>query len=451
MSHPRDMMSVMHVSGGDPVRIEALGDEIAELCARISVAMSRFLRLVAEFDERRGWEHLGFASCAQWLHWRCGIAMVTAHEHVRVSRALRELPQIADQFDRGQLSYSKVRTITRIAEPATEELLLGWAAHATAAQLERIAAGYRRARSLRYPDLRHAHRSLSWTYDDDGCLVIKARLTPEDSAIVIGALKAAIADLDAEATLDPTAGEAHATSFRRWLQRDGAHPAQQRAADALVRVAERSLECGAAVGGDGSDARALVVIHTDDPSLAASSLHSSAEDSDVAGSLRAELADRSSIHPATMLRLACDAGVIRPRAPSLSIGRRTRTVPRGMRRALVLRDRTCRFPGCTNHRADAHHIRHWAHGGATSLDNLVLLCRRHHRIIHEGGFSISLLADGDVVVRRPDGRRLLNVPLPPEEPHRALPRAPAIADLSTAAHWRPTSVRAAIDGLLETG
>jgi hypothetical protein len=91
-------------------------------------------------------------------------------------------------------------------------------------------------------------------------------------------------------------------------------------------------------------------------------------------------------------------------------GRRTRTVPAAIRRALGARDRACRFPGCTSRRCDAHHIEHWADGGATRLDNLVLLCRRHHRSVHEGGFDVAAGEAGVLEFWRPDGSRLRETP-----------------------------------------
>ncbi len=136
----------------------------------------------------------------------------------------------------------------------------------------------------------------------------------------------------------------------------------------------------------------------------------------------------------TARRLACDAATVtmrRGRAGAvLDVGRRTRTMSPALRRALAARDRHCRFPGCQARRADAHHVRHWAHGGATALDNLVLLCRRHHRTVHEGGFSVALGAAGDVRFVRPDGRPLEEAP--PLPAVTASPLAPVAARLERA-------------------
>ena len=119
----------------------------------------------------------------------------------------------------------------------------------------------------------------------------------------------------------------------------------------------------------------------------------------------------------TARRLACDAATVKMQHGAggeiLDVGRRTRTISPALRRALVARDRQCQFPGCHNRRCDAHHLRHWADGGATALDNLVLLCRRHHRAVHEEGFGVTLAAAGGVRFVRPDGRPLPEAPVAP--------------------------------------
>jgi hypothetical protein len=98
----------------------------------------------------------------------------------------------------------------------------------------------------------------------------------------------------------------------------------------------------------------------------------------------------------------------------LDVGRRTRTIPPALRRALEHRDRGCRFPGCGLRLCDGHHVRHWADGGETKLHNLLLLCRRHHRAVHEEGFRVELLPSGEARFYRPDGRVLSEAPaLPP--------------------------------------
>ena len=123
----------------------------------------------------------------------------------------------------------------------------------------------------------------------------------------------------------------------------------------------------------------------------------------------------------TSQRLACDASLVRMHHDAdgavLDVGRKARTIPPSIRRALAARDTGCRFPGCTSRRCDAHHVHHWSDGGATSLDNLVLLCRRHHRAVHEGGFAVIRGLDGALTFLRPEGAPLpLAPPAPPDLP-----------------------------------
>jgi Domain of unknown function (DUF222)/HNH endonuclease len=138
--------------------------------------------------------------------------------------------------------------------------------------------------------------------------------------------------------------------------------------------------------------------------------------------------DGPGISPETARRLSCDASIVamaEKDGKPLSVGRRTRSIPPATRRALVARDGRCQFPGCERRRfVDAHHIRHWAHGGETSLDNLVLLCRHHHRHVHEGGHRLVRDPDGQLEFRRPDGALLSRAPQAPALPRIPLARGP---------------------------
>ena len=442
--------------------LERLGEEIAELAAHLHAVTYRLLVRLREFDEVGGWS--GFLSCAHWLSWRTGIASGAAREKVRVARALAGLPQLAAAMERGQLSFSKVRALTRIATPANEATMLELARHATAAQVETVVRGWRRIDRLSEAEderRRHAARYLTVSVDEDGSYVIRGRLDPEGGALFQRALEAAmqtlcesaperktedVAGLDVPtarktedaAGLDvPTARKTEdvagldVPTARKTEDVAGLDvpTAEQRRADALGFLVEHALASASLTGAtsppDGdADApaparplrhadRVQVVLHVDTDALR--------EDADSGQSV---LAGGVRVSAETSRRLACDASrVIMTHDRSgrvLDVGRRTRIVPTAIRRALEHRegDPCCRFPGCTNRITDAHHVRHWADGGPTRLDNLVLLCRRHHRAVHEDGYRLVRKADGSFLFFRPDGRPLPESPnTPAVEPH----------------------------------
>ena len=167
--------------------LDRLGDEIAALAAPLDAATARLLDLIREFDARQGWG-VGFRSCAHWLNYRVGLTLGAAREHVRVARALGALPTLAAALGRGELSYAKVRALTRIATPETEARLLALGRAGTAAHIERIVRGWRRCdrrEELRETARRHRARGLTLTQDDDGMVVVRGRLEPEIGALLM--------------------------------------------------------------------------------------------------------------------------------------------------------------------------------------------------------------------------------------------------------------------------
>ena len=380
--------------------LERLEREITELAGHINAATARWLGLVGEFDRREGWAEWGCKSCAHWLAHTCALAPSAAREHVRVARRLAELPVIRAAFGRGELSYSQVRALSRVATPEVEPVLLELARHATAAQLERTLRAYRGVveRELSRDELEHGDRYVVCEYDDDGSLLLRARLPAEEGALVATALEAGRDSLRAD---EPS-------SEGRGVSAEAEAPASDDAssASALVLMAETLLASGPAsrAGADNYQ----VVVHVDAGELAGRG----SSEQEAAGTCQLE--DGQLLHPETARRLACDAGVVRileRDGRPLSVGRRTRSVPPALRRALVSRDRCCRFPGCTQRRfLHAHHIEHWAHGGATELSNLVHLCRFHHRLVHEGGYTLDRVGrQGRLCFKRPDGRLVPDV------------------------------------------
>ena len=382
---------------------EWLEREIGELAAHIAAATCRWLGLVAEFDRRSAHEAWGFHSCGAWVAWRCALDPRSAREHVRVARALDDLEEVRERFGRGELSYSKVRAITRIATPEIESELLEMARWATASQLERLVRGYRRAVSLESAEAAHRDRFLTTEWDEDGSLMIRGRLSPEDGALFLKAIEAgkeAIHQREVAHEVCAQGGSAEPEPPAEGLRE---HPRVNRA-DALTEVAERSLAGGSSPRPAGE--RHLVVVHAEAEALAGNG-----------SGAGCGIEDGPAICAESARRLACDASllpILHGPKGELDVGRRSRVVPPAMRRALGERDEgRCRFPGCENRSwVDAHHIVHWAHGGKTKLDNLILLCGRHHRLVHEGGFGVSRKPDGSVLFRRPGGRVVPAVPSP---------------------------------------
>jgi hypothetical protein len=386
--------------------LDRLGDEIAELSAHLDAATARLLELIREFDARGGWNG-GFRSCAHWLSWRVGLDMGAARERVRVARALGGLPRLSRALAEGEVSYAKVRALTRVATPETEERLLAVARAGTAAHVERIVRGWRRVdrqAEAKESARQHASRALHVFQDDDGMVTIRGRLAPEVGALLRRALDAARETLYQHARAQQAAMPA--TDLAIVTPTDPAQEAPsmaQQQADALALLAETALHHGLDPGAPGE--RYQVVVHVDAPALA---------DPDQPG--QSVLEDGPHVSAETSRRLACDASrvVMRHDADGVvvEVGARTRTIPPALRRALQHRDRGCRFPGCGVRVGEGHHVRHWAEGGPTALSNLAMLCRRHHRAVHEEGYRVERQADGALRFRRPDGQILADVPPP---------------------------------------
>ena len=382
-----------------PPDLDLLGDRIAELSARIQAATYELLCYLREFDRQHGWE--GFRSCAHWLNWRTGLDLGAAREKLRVAAALADLNHLSAAMACGRLSYSVVRALTGVATPDNEARLVAVACCATGAQVERLVRAWRQADREAQPDaeqVRLARRALSTRVDDDGMVVLRARLTPEVGAVVLRALEAALEQV-------PPAAEGDAAS------------SAQRRADALGLVAESALAGGLDPGSPGD--RFQVTVHVDAETLCCSEDASAAADtsaetraidppaSEPAAPAADAAAGQAPIEPAVGLhlpaapgpdvgqavieqaggihvgkeaarRVACDAGLVvlrhAPDGGVLDVGRRTRTFPTALRRAVEGRDRNqCQFSGCSSRHCDAHHVVHWADGGATRLQNLVLL------------------------------------------------------------------------------
>ena len=351
--------------------IDELDQQILTLSTRINATTCELLVAVREFDERAGWLKWGLSNCAEWLAWRCDLSMSTAREKVRVAHALKTLPKMSALFRSGDLSYSKVRHLTRVAHRANEDELVAFALRRTAVTVAE------RCRELRCGDVAsidtaaraYANRSLRVRRDRErNMMVISVELPLDTGELFEKALDKA---------RDDKAVEIPDLTDASWSTRQ---------ADAFVDMVNGYLS-----GQSGkSDENYVVTVHVDEAALSGRG-------------------GRSAVPIESVKRLRCDnhAVVITETKDGqpLSIGRKSRIVPKAIERAIRTRDNNCCvFPGCENRRfLHCHHVEHWANGGETSLENLMLLCTKHHTLVHEGGFRIEKNFLDNWCFVRPDG------------------------------------------------
>ena len=352
--------------------IDDLEQNILSLARQINVATYELLIMVREFDERAGFLKWCQQNTAEWLAWRCDISMNAAREKVRVAHALKVLPAITEAFASGELSYTKVRAMTRVATRENEKDLLEFALRHTAVNVEQRCRELRfgRADSVDVAQRAFESRSLRIIRNADRAMMtITVDLPVELGELVDKALDKARED---------DAPELVETSW------------QAKQADAFVTLMKDYL-CGTSDDKPGSSRdNYLVTVHVDQSALAGN-------------------AGRSALPIETVKRLSCDGSAVviteDKRGEPLDIGRKSRIVPLGLERAVRSRDNdTCRFPGCHNKKfTDCHHIEHWASGGETRAENLMLLCSRHHESVHEGRYRILKDYEDNWFFARPDG------------------------------------------------
>jgi hypothetical protein len=357
---------------------EVLEHECQTLAAQIAAATCRFLLVIGELDVREAWGHWwGLKSMAHWLSWRCSLSQQAAYEHVRVARALRELPLTVEAFERGELSYSKVRAITRVATAEGEAELVELARTATAAQLEKIIRAA--VVAMTDPDKHEELRELYTGSTGEGMGELRSRMRIDELAIVDAAIAAALPDRE-----DSSAEES---------------PIARRRVDALIRICESYL-----VNGDGArnpPARNNAVVHVD---------------IDRSGVVTAVTEGGVPLPREVAQRLLCDSsvqGMLGEMGLPIGVGRTTQAINRKLRRALHKRSGGgCEWKGCTErHYVEAHHVWHWVDGGPTELWNLVNLCWHHHHLVHKRGWRLEHDGRGGVRCYRPDGSELLD-PIP---------------------------------------
>ena len=492
--------------------VTELADGICLRAGRIAAAQAELMSWISEFDRREGWSGTGLLSCAHWLSWRIGLSPSAAREQVRVARRLDDLPEVSAAFADGRISYSKVRAVTRVAEPGDGIEWVELARHSSAAQLERIVRGVRRAHANdaaeRDPETASWKLRTRTRFDDNGNFVLtingpahflpglqagiaakRAELQRERDAMPVDDLAAparasqagahqevpagasaeapalpvddrAGSDVDDEPALDeqapgwPTgtslrdvhgAARAFVEAQRRHAAEaaevTGVQPSTDAAAPrntppALASDDGASAEAPEAGRGPAqtpvTDAEALLAMaqdaltaeHAAHPAIARrrrSQLTAQIDPlSGWARQANGELLPPSSLR-AVMKTLPGRDGVLRLRPVTAAdlrrydLGRTQREANAALRELLgALDGERCRFPGCTRHKKlHAHHVVHWADGGATDLDNLVLVCSRHHTLLHAQGFALFLHPDRRLDVHTPDGIPILHHPAQP--------------------------------------
>lgn len=404
--------------------------------AELAAQTCRWMELLAELVVRGVWAVPGCRTPATWLSWTISMAPSTAREHVRIALQLRELPLIRARFREGSISFSKVRALTRVAVPEIEPMLLNWADGATAAEIERVVSGFRHAQRARSADQRERERSrgVSQRTENDGTVTIMVRVLPEE-ALQVRSMIDRLVELEAAADTqdddDPDAaagdGAAASDAVAGTRRSYGA-----RKVDAVLNALSAAVASGAP-DTSGLD-RHTLVLHMDARDLVDDEAAEAGRDRQV---VVQDVHDGTrSMSRSVLRRMACDAGlvpiVLDDAGTPMDVGRRDRKLSVALRRAVMARDRSCRFPGCGSTRhLHAHHVQHWADGGPTDLANLVVTCSHHHRFVHEHRWQVEPVGDGRFSFAPPGGEplpRVLPLPDPRDATSDDLIAGPAISD-----------------------
>ena len=399
---------------------DQLAERVVGYASQIAALNARMLDYLGEFDSREAWRGDGLvASCAHWLAWQTGTSLRTAQEHVRVARALRELPVLREQFRAGRLSFSKVRALARVATPDREPELVNFAQSATAAQVEKLCGAIRDIDAEWESFMAHRNDELSdegseaeppppeswgrWSWNYDGTLTVNLRLNAVDGArLLAGVVRSeyertrTLNDPDLPAPDDCESPE-RSESTDRWRNvPSNIAPALTAMSDTVIagiKVPE------VVVGAD-------ILVHQVDDDVA--------------------LDDGPALRSAEREELECGATVReighghgdsmsvagRRMGPTLRWGHKRRVPNSALVKTILMRDRGCQAPGCGRSRhLHIHHVKFWSAGGTTDPDNLILLCGSHHRALHHGAFTIEALGDQRFAFRGTHGEPLITAPL----------------------------------------
>jgi len=384
-------------------RVASLDAEILRVAGLSNAIEYQFINLLAEFDELEGWAGDGVKSFAHWLNWRCGMGAVVAREKVRVARKLRDLPRIDAAFRDGEVCYTQVRAMTRVATAETEEYLLFIAKQGTARHIEQAVRRYdwckhRDAYESGELDEYRTTPRLNWHQDEFGMYSFYACLPGEEGELVVKALEKMLDEIREDRTENvsrETVEQLEASQDNEDIkEHDGENVSRETQlavadykypvgqATALARLAEHYL------ASDETNSLAdkyQVLVHVND--------NEAHIDHKIEQGPCCYLDDGRFLAPEVARQLACSASVTTVLEDDdgnvLNIGRRSRTPTRAISLAVQIRDGGCRYPGCCQKKwTDQHHIIHWADGGETSEGNLITLCRFHHTLLHKGEYRL---------------------------------------------------------------
>lgn len=369
----------------------AISDQVKHLAQALDRGTCKLVRLLPSFDRHQAWAEDGQRSCVAWLNTYCGISLSAAHDRCRVAYALEALPLVTRLFMLGELSWSKVRALTRIATPENEKELASQALLMSASAIEQLARQYRNVSTLDQlktddakSNKQYQDRRVNYRFDDQGMVSIHALLPPLEGSAVLKSLARAEDEIFADVH-GKLAEHGIVEANYRFKEEDPTHRSSaQLRADALCLMATKHLSAESLEIKTAD--RYQVVVHVD-----ANTLGQSVK-SDMPTQSICHIENGPAIAANTARRLADDCSVVpiyMQHGEPLSIGRRSRVWTSSISRAITARDQHCQFPGCSCARhTHIHHLKHWAQGGETSVDNGVLLCGFHHRLVHEENYSI---------------------------------------------------------------
>ena len=347
----------------------AIHHRLKVLSQDITSSHADLLELLVRFDDMEGWKKQGASHCAAWVNLELGISLQLGWEYLRVGRKLRLLPTATALFRAGKLSWSKIRLLASVADEDNEKILCHAALDASVTDVKRLCSEYRwsgddthdgeNERAIKQWE----SRSLFWDEVSNGSTRIQLVLPPELAQAFLNSIEHSLSLISVDET---------------------EYTVSQRRADAAVLMAESNLQ---AAGRDIATAdRYQVIVSVDSAELATPSK-------------RATVKEAGPVARETARRIACDCSVTtlhKTNGEPTDIGRRSRLWPAAMARAIKDRDQQCQFPGCNQSmNLQIHHIKHWADGGKTCVENGVCLCQYHHTTVHEGGYSIEAVASSE--------------------------------------------------------